>query len=112
MTRAPPVNDLSEQKTFQHYRHPTVESINSTPPPRRFSEFEDDILALMASQGVHGAFKERMLREVMRQDKCEYGDAYRVLAKMNEASIFELLPPRFFLFLRASFVLRFTLLFI
>lgn len=84
MTRAPPVNDLSEQKTFQHYRHPTVESINSTPPPRRFSEFEDDILALMASQGVHGAFKERMLREVMRQDKCEYGDAYRVLAKMNE----------------------------
>jgi hypothetical protein len=32
---------------------------------------------------VHGAFKERMLREVMRQDGCDYGAAYAVLAEMN-----------------------------
>lgn len=39
-----------------------------------------------AAQGVHGAFKERMLREVMRQDKIEYGDAYAVLGELNKAN--------------------------
>jgi hypothetical protein len=37
----------------------------------------------MASLGVHGASKERMLREIMRVDGCSYVEAYAVLAKMN-----------------------------
>lgn len=63
--------------------HPTLDILDARPPPRRFSEFDDTALTLMASQGVHGAFKERMLREVMRADKVSYGDAYRVLGQMN-----------------------------
>lgn len=43
------------------------------PPPRRFSEFSNEQLAVMASQGVTGAFKERLLREIMRCDGCSYG---------------------------------------
>ena len=78
-----PKNDLSERKTYRKYSHPTYEMIERRPPPRRFSEFDDSILAVMASQGVHGAFKERMLREIMRADKCNYGDAYAVLGRMN-----------------------------
>mmetsp|Transcript_21083 Transcript_21083/g.64935 ORF Transcript_21083/g.64935 Transcript_21083/m.64935 type:complete len:195 (+) Transcript_21083:518-1102(+) len=37
----------------------------------------------MASLGVHGASKERMLREIMRVDGVSYVEAYAVLAKMN-----------------------------
>jgi len=65
---------------------PQPEQVAHSPPPRRFSEFDDPTLAVMASQGVHGAFKERMLREIMLQDSCEYGEAYQVLAKMNEVN--------------------------
>jgi hypothetical protein len=60
--------------------------IDENPPPRRFSEFDHNTLAIMASQGVHGAFKERMLREVMRRDHVSYGEAFKVLSKMNEVS--------------------------
>lgn len=58
--------------------------IEQSPPPRRFSEFDHNTLAIMASQGVHGAFKERMLREVMRRDNVSYGEAFKVLAQMNK----------------------------
>jgi hypothetical protein len=40
-------------------------------------------MRIQIAQGVHGAFKERMLREVMRRDGCDYGEAYAVLAQMN-----------------------------
>lgn len=73
--------------TFKNYKHPTLEAMQNTPPPRRFSEFDDPTLALMASQGVHGAFKERMMREIMRRDHIEYGEAYKVLAEMNKVHI-------------------------
>eukprot|EP00613_Pedinella_sp_CCMP2098_P026997 CAMPEP_0171698270 /NCGR_PEP_ID=MMETSP0991-20121206/9271_1 /TAXON_ID=483369 /ORGANISM="non described non described, Strain CCMP2098" /LENGTH=266 /DNA_ID=CAMNT_0012287131 /DNA_START=98 /DNA_END=898 /DNA_ORIENTATION=- len=83
-TSSAPLKDLSDRKTFNKYRHPTTEMVTTNPPPRRFSEFDDVALAVMASQGVHGAFKERMLREVMRCDEVSYGEAYLVLGRMNK----------------------------
>jgi len=62
---------------------PSQEAVMHNPPPRRFSEFPDEALAVLASQGVHGAFKERMLREIMRADSVEYSEAFKVLSKMN-----------------------------
>mmetsp|Transcript_54491 Transcript_54491/g.70034 ORF Transcript_54491/g.70034 Transcript_54491/m.70034 type:complete len:281 (-) Transcript_54491:415-1257(-) len=85
MTKTP-VLDLSERNTYSDYLHPTIDEINHNPPPRRFSEFDHVTLAIMASQGVHGAFKERMLREVMRRDKVSYGEAFKVLGKMNKVN--------------------------
>ena len=76
-------NDLSESKTFDFYNHPVLSGFQLTPPPRRFSELDDAVLAIMASNRVHGAFKERMLREIMQQDQVEYGEAYGVLGRMN-----------------------------
>ena len=78
--------DNSEKQTYQLYRHRSLKDIETNPPALRFSEYDDTTLAIMASQRVHGAFKERMLREVMRRDKLEYGEAYAVLAKLNEAN--------------------------
>lgn len=49
-----------------------LEVITAKPPLRRFSEYDDSTLTIMASQGVHGAFKERMLREVMRRDNVSF----------------------------------------
>jgi hypothetical protein len=73
----------SSQEGLDDYAHPTQETIGEDPPPRRFSEFNNDTLAVMASQGVHGAFKERLLREIMSVDGSTYSEAYRVLGVMN-----------------------------
>jgi len=77
-------NNNSENTTFELYNHPELGDLHEKPPPRRFSEFDDSTLAIMASQRVHGAFKERLLREVMRRDHVEYADAYDVLSRINE----------------------------
>ena len=63
----------SSPEGLDDYAHPTQETIGEDPPPRRFSEFNNDTLAMMASQGVHGAFKERLLREIMSVDGCNQG---------------------------------------
>jgi len=81
---APPKG--AEKETYREYKHPTKKLIKESPPPRRFSEYEDGTLAVLASQGVHGAFKERMLREIMREDNVCYGEAYKVLGQMNEVN--------------------------
>ena len=76
----------SEKLTYRQYPHPKLAEIEQSPPPRRFSEYDDGTLVIMAAQGVHGAFKERMLREVMRADGVEYGEAYAVLGELNRAN--------------------------
>ena len=68
---------------LEEYEHPTPARISQKNQRRRFSEFSNETLAVMASLGVHGASKERMLREIMRVDGCSYVEAYAVLAKMN-----------------------------
>ena len=70
-------------RVLEEYEVPTPERIEQKNQRRRFSEFSNETLAIMASIGVHGAFKERMLREIMRVDKCTYVEAYVVLARMN-----------------------------
>ena len=68
---------------LEEYEHPTPARISQKNQRRRFSEFSNETLAVMATLGVHGASKERMLREIMRVDGCSYVEAYAVLAKMN-----------------------------
>ena len=68
---------------LEEYEHPTPARISQKNQRRRFSEFSNETLAVMASLGVYGASKERMLREIMRVDGCSYLEAYAVLAKMN-----------------------------
>jgi hypothetical protein len=64
------------------YGYPSVDSAVRE-PLRRFSETPSTSLQILASQGVTGAHKERLLREIMRVDRCSYADAYVVLASMN-----------------------------
>ena len=68
---------------LEEYEHPTPARISQKNQRRRFSEFSNETLAVMATLGVHGASIERMLREIMRVDCCSYVEAYAVLAKMN-----------------------------
>lgn len=70
-------------RKLARYSYPSLESIAAEPPPRRFSEFDNETIALLAGEGVYGAFKERLLREIMRVDRCSYVEAYRVLGEMN-----------------------------
>lgn len=69
---------------LEEYEHPTPARISQKNQRRRFSEFSNETLAVMSSLGVHGASKERMLREIMRVDKCNYMESHAVLTKMNE----------------------------
>ena len=66
---------------LEEYEHPTPARISQKNQRRRFSEFSNETLAVMATLGVHGASKERMLREIMRVDGCSYVEAYAVLAR-------------------------------
>ena len=67
------------------YEHPTPASISQKNQRRRFSEFSNETLAVMASLGVHGAsLRARMLRgnhEGRRLLVC--GGLLQCLAKMN-----------------------------
>ena len=109
---------LDFTRVLEEYEVPTPERIMQKNQRRRFSEFSNETLAIMASNGVHGAFKERMLREIMRVDKCAapgvhrmcrarrpphrtrcagtYIEAYSVLARMNrqleEGTVLHRLP--------------------
>jgi hypothetical protein len=58
---------------LRDYSHPSLESILASPSPRRFSEYSSETIGMMAGQGIHGAFKERLLREIMLVDQCSYG---------------------------------------
>ena len=75
--------ELDFASVLEEYEVPTPERIMQKNQRRRFSEFSNETIAIMASLGVHGAFKERMLREIMRVDRCTYVEAYRALGAMN-----------------------------
>ena len=75
--------DSVQHFTLDEYDYPTPDTIYACPPPRRFSEYSSETLGVMAGQGVHGAFKERLLREIMRVDGCPYAESYAVLGEMN-----------------------------
>ena len=75
--------DSVQHFTLDEYDYPTPDTIHACPPPRRFSEYSSETLGVMAGQGVHGAFKERLLREIMRVDGCPYAESYAVLGEMN-----------------------------
>jgi hypothetical protein len=68
------------------YSYPSIQSILVGPAPRRFSEYDHETIGLLAGQGIHGAIKERLLREIMRVDQCPYVEAYSVLGEMNECN--------------------------
>ncbi|KAJ1460831.1 hypothetical protein M885DRAFT_558983 [Pelagophyceae sp. CCMP2097] len=79
-----PKSEVDFARVLELYEYPTPERIQTKNQRRRFSEFSNETLAVMASQGVHGAFKERLLREIMRVDECSYIEAYGVLSQMNK----------------------------
>jgi hypothetical protein len=81
-----PKAEAAPARKLARYSYPSLESIVAEPPPRRFSEFDNETIALLAGEGVYGAFKERLLREIMRVDRCSYVEAYRVLGEMNECN--------------------------
>jgi hypothetical protein len=64
------------------YSYPSIQSILVG----RFSEYDHETIGLLAGQGIHGAIKERLLREIMRVDQCPYVEAYSVLGEMNECN--------------------------
>ena len=76
--------ELDFASVLEEYEVPTPARIEQKNQRRRFSEFSNETLAVMCSMGVHGAFKERMLREIMRVDRCTYIQAYHVLGAMNQ----------------------------
>lgn len=51
--------------------------------PRKFRETSNTVLSILAAQGVHGARKERLLREIVRADKVGYLEAREILEKIN-----------------------------
>lgn len=75
--------DVDFSTVLEEYEHPNPERMEKRNQRRRFCEFSNETLAMMAAQGVHGAFKERLLREIMRVDNCNYVDAYGVMSLMN-----------------------------
>lgn len=51
--------------------------------PRKFRQASNTVLSILAAQGIHGARKERLMREIVRVDKVSYLEARAILAKIN-----------------------------
>ena len=54
--------------------------------PRKFRQASNSVLSIMAAQQVHGARKERLLREIIRIDKVSYPVARETLMEINKAN--------------------------
>ena len=66
------------------YGYPSQLSCQSV--PRKFRQASNAVLSILAAQKVHGARKERLLREIVRTDKVSYIEARKTLIKINEES--------------------------
>jgi hypothetical protein len=60
---------------------PAIETAESA--PRKFREVSNDVVFQLAIQGHHGATRERLVREVMRVDKCTWMEARSTVEEMN-----------------------------
>jgi len=68
------------------YRRPHLAKLVGEPMPRQFSELSNEVLCSMAAtEHVRGAVKERLRREIMVVDECEYEEACERLTKMATA---------------------------
>mmetsp|Transcript_33389 Transcript_33389/g.61253 ORF Transcript_33389/g.61253 Transcript_33389/m.61253 type:complete len:377 (-) Transcript_33389:131-1261(-) len=64
----------------QSLRTPTLEVARAM--PSTFSEYSNDLLIVLADGGNHAACAERLAREVMRIDRCDYSQAQKVVEKI------------------------------
>eukprot|EP00296_Roombia_truncata_P000704 JP436391.1.p1 GENE.JP436391.1~~JP436391.1.p1 ORF type:complete len:261 (+),score=61.19 JP436391.1:2-784(+) len=63
---------------------PTMEDAKNM--PRFYSEFSNEALAIMATQGEQGARQERLIREIMIVDNVSWDDAQPTFQAMSEAN--------------------------
>merc|ERR1712051_129300 len=54
--------------------------------PRKFRQASNSVLSILAAQENHGARKERLMREIIRIDKCSYIEAQVKLVEINKSN--------------------------
>eukprot|EP00756_Hemistasia_phaeocysticola_P002718 Hpha_TRINITY_DN11845_c0_g1::TRINITY_DN11845_c0_g1_i1::g.1837::m.1837 len=57
--------------------------------PRQYKELSNEALATLAAQGqrgMHAAHRERLIREIMRVDRCPWETAFKKLGEMDAAN--------------------------
>eukprot|EP00697_Spironema_sp_BW2_P004557 gnl/Spiro4/16185_TR8701_c0_g1_i1.p1 gnl/Spiro4/16185_TR8701_c0_g1~~gnl/Spiro4/16185_TR8701_c0_g1_i1.p1 ORF type:complete len:256 (-),score=65.79 gnl/Spiro4/16185_TR8701_c0_g1_i1:53-775(-) len=72
-------NDCSKE-----YNFPTQKDVIAL--PRKYRECSSDVLFILANQGCLGARRERLRREIMRVDKCDWSTAHLKFQEINMAN--------------------------
>uniref|UniRef100_A0A7S4L950 Transmembrane protein n=1 Tax=Paramoeba aestuarina TaxID=180227 RepID=A0A7S4L950_9EUKA len=70
--------------TEKAYRIPSLEDAGRL--PIKFRECDNETIFNLSIHGVHGARKERLLREVMVVDKCDWSTARQKVFEMDKAN--------------------------
>eukprot|EP00298_Acanthocystis_sp_HF-20_P024667 c3539_g1_i1.p1 GENE.c3539_g1_i1~~c3539_g1_i1.p1 ORF type:complete len:230 (-),score=68.29 c3539_g1_i1:24-713(-) len=82
----PSLFNKTQLRTFirKPLKVPNYEQVSDM--PSKFCELNNETLSVLAIQGVHGAHKERLLREIMRVDNVSWENAHTKLKELNQAN--------------------------